>query len=72
MADPKWWIVETRATVARTYWVEAESEKEAIAKSTYLSPDHEEDVDEETLSVRKTGAVRAAALSRARNEKETG
>lgn len=45
---PKW-IVETRATVRRTYYVEADNEKDAIAKSVSASPEIDEDENEETM-----------------------
>ena len=44
------WTVETLATFRRIYTVEAENEKDAIAKSCDASFDHEEDVTEETTS----------------------
>lgn len=47
---PKW-IVRTRATVDKIYYVEANNEKEAEAKSCDMQPDHEEDVNEETMSI---------------------
>jgi hypothetical protein len=47
---PKW-TVETRATVRRVYEVEAPDEKSAIAATVDLVSDHEEDENEETMSV---------------------
>lgn len=43
--------VRTQATVLRSYIVEADDEKRAIAQSTFVSPETEEDHIEETLSV---------------------
>lgn len=47
----KRYMVETRATVRRFYFVDAASEKDAIAKSCNIGATSEEDQDEETLSV---------------------
>lgn len=49
----KRWLVETRATVIRHRYVEAENEKEAEAKSCEASIDYEEDENEETLLVKE-------------------
>jgi len=49
----KRWLVETRATVIRHRYVEAENEKEAEAKSCEAAIEHEEDENEETLLVRE-------------------
>jgi len=47
----KKWLVETRVTQRRQYFVEAENEKEAEAKSCDASSFHEEDENEETMSI---------------------
>lgn len=47
----KRWRVETRATVYRVYFVEAEHEKEAEAKSCDASCEISEDENEETISI---------------------
>ncbi len=46
------WCVETRATVTRTYFVDAPDEKAAEAASCKLAPAHEEDTNEETLTIK--------------------
>lgn len=55
----QWWKVETQATVRRQYEVFAESEKEAEAISVDSSPDHEEDMQEETMSVVPSNKVQS-------------
>lgn len=47
----KRWMVETRATVNRTYFVDAENEKDAEAKSCDAQPDLDEDENEETMNI---------------------
>ena len=47
----KRWRVTTRATVIRTYFVEADDEKGAEAASVEASFDLEEDENEETMEV---------------------
>jgi hypothetical protein len=47
----KHWQVETRAIVRRYYYVDAEDEKSAEAASCDTTCDHEEDTDEETLTI---------------------
>jgi hypothetical protein len=47
----KKWIVETRVTLTRQYRVEAENQKEAEQESIGAEPEHEEEVNEETLSI---------------------
>lgn len=47
----KKWLVETRVTQRRQYFVEAENEKEAETKSCDASSFHEEDENEETMSI---------------------
>lgn len=47
---PKW-IVETRVSARRVYYVEAANEKEAEAKSCDMQPDLDEDIYEETMSI---------------------
>lgn len=43
--------VETRATVRRVYIVVAKDEKDAEQKSCNIRCDHEEDENEETISI---------------------
>lgn len=45
------WRIERRATVWRYYEVIADSEEEAKEKSSDIEPSHEEDDDEETISI---------------------
>lgn len=45
------WRVETRVTVKRVYFVSALNEKEAEGNSIFTAPSHEEDENEETMSV---------------------
>jgi hypothetical protein len=45
------WCVQTRATVTRTYFVDAPDEKSAEEASSWISPEHEEDTGEETLAI---------------------
>lgn len=52
----KRWRVETKATVVRHRYVEAENEKEAEAKSCQAGIDYEEDIDEETMSITEEAA----------------
>lgn len=52
----KRWRVETRATVRKTYFVEAENEKDAEAKSCETQAEHEEDENEETMSITEANA----------------
>jgi len=47
----KKWLVETRAIVRRQYFVDAEDEKSAEAASCDTTCDHEEDDDEETMTI---------------------
>jgi hypothetical protein len=47
----KRWMVEVRATVRRTYFVDAENNKAAIAASCSVSADLEEVENEETMHV---------------------
>lgn len=47
----KKWMVQTRATVTRHYYVDADNEKEAEEKSCGQPFDHEEDQNEETMSI---------------------
>lgn len=47
----KKWLVETRATVRRSYYVEGIDEKEAEAASCDTTCDHEEDTNEETTTI---------------------
>jgi hypothetical protein len=47
--------VTTRAELRRTYEVEAENEKAAIAATTFVTPDDEEEIEEETLTVSAQG-----------------
>lgn len=47
----KKWLVETRAVVHRQYFVDAEDEKSAEAASCDTTCDHEEDDDEETMTI---------------------
>lgn len=47
----KRWCVETRATVKRTYFVDAEDEIGAKTVSREIPPDLDEDEDEETVSI---------------------
>lgn len=47
---PKY-TVTTRAELHRTYFVEADDEKAAIAATTFVTPDNEEEISEETLAV---------------------
>ncbi len=45
------WIVETRVTRICRYRVEADDEKGAEAATVDAEPEHEEDENEETLSI---------------------
>jgi hypothetical protein len=45
------WCVVTRATVTRTYFVDAPDEKAAEAASCRLAPVGEEDTNEETMTI---------------------
>jgi hypothetical protein len=45
------WRVETRVTATRIYFVKADNEKEAEAKSCDATPDFDEVDNEETLSI---------------------
>lgn len=45
------YLVMTRGTVIRHRYVEADNEKEAEAKSVDAAIEHEEDENEETLSI---------------------
>ena len=47
----KRWMVETRATVLRTNFVDAENEKDAEAASCDAQPDLDEDENEETMTI---------------------
>jgi hypothetical protein len=47
----KRWRVETRATIARIYFVTAPHERAAAAASIDAQPEHEEELDEETMSI---------------------
>lgn len=47
---PKW-IVTTRATVNKTYYVEAANEKDAEARTRDMQADHEEYENEETMFI---------------------
>ena len=47
----KTYFVETRATVRRTYEVQAANSREAISASVEAAPSHEVDEFEETTSV---------------------
>jgi hypothetical protein len=47
----KKWTIETRVTLTRYYRVEAENEKDAEAASVGAEPEHEEEMNEETLSI---------------------
>jgi hypothetical protein len=49
--EMKRWMVETRATVNRTYFVDAEDAKGAEEASSIAAPDLDEDYGEETLSI---------------------
>lgn len=55
------WTVRTRATVDRFYVVEADDEKAALAASVNATPDHEEDVDEETMEISAMVLERSSA-----------
>lgn len=46
-----WWRVETQATVRRFYDVYAEDQKSAEAATIGAQPDHEEDIQEESMSI---------------------
>jgi hypothetical protein len=48
--------VETRATVVRHRYVEADNEKEAEAKSSEAPIAYEEDENEETMAIMKAAA----------------
>jgi hypothetical protein len=47
----KRWEVRTRATVIRFYYVDADDEKSAEAASCDTTSDHEEDENEETMTI---------------------
>ncbi len=47
----KRWMVETRAIVRRTYFVNAEDEKDAEAASCNMDADLDEEENEETISI---------------------
>jgi len=47
----KRWMVETRATVNRTYFVDAENAKDAEAATCNVQPDLDEDENEETMNI---------------------
>lgn len=47
----KRWMVETRATINRTYFVDAENEKDAEAASCNADADLDEEINEETMSI---------------------
>ena len=47
----KKWMIETRTTVRRSYIVTAENEKEAEMLALGVPMDHEEDENEETMSI---------------------
>jgi hypothetical protein len=48
------YTVQTRAIVCRHYYVEAANEKEAELLSCDMTPDYEEDDNEETMSIIET------------------
>jgi hypothetical protein len=50
--------VETRVTSTRIYFVEADNEKEAEAASGEAQPEHEEEVNEETISISEVEAAK--------------
>lgn len=47
----KRWMVETRVIVNRTYFVDAEDEKDAEAASCNADADLDEETNEETISI---------------------
>lgn len=52
------YLVQTRCTVIRHRYVEADNEKEAEVKSCDAPIDHEEDENEETLSVTRADGTK--------------
>lgn len=60
----KHYIVETRATTTRIYYVAADNEKAAEAKACNMAPAHEEDTNEETISITPDAAAAPAPRRR--------
>lgn len=54
----KEWRVETKATVRRVYFVQADNDHDARAAIGSVLPELEEDENEETIDLRETAGAR--------------